>query len=204
MKLRIWGILFFIIGIVGCLLATHYKVIKIENVLDSKRNNQGFTKPQVDSLRKFAKQNNYNTHLGIFINFKIHSGDYRFFLVDLDSNKALLRGLCCHGSGKSSFNESVSFSNDIGSNCSSLGIYKIGYKYNGRFGTAYKLSGLCSTNCNAFDRFVVLHGHDCVPRYPVPHSICESLGCPTLAPEILSKLEPYLDKSETPILLWIY
>ncbi|MFM9946155.1 MAG: murein L,D-transpeptidase catalytic domain-containing protein, partial [Bacteroidia bacterium] len=158
----------------------------------------------IDRMVKFAKNEGYNPHLGIFINLRKHSGSNRLFLVDLDSQRTLLAGLCCHGKGKSGIKESASFSNTVGGNCSSSGFYKIGYKYNGTFGTAYKLTGLNETNSNAFERFVVLHGHDCVPASPVPVSICQSLGCPTLAPEVLKKLEPFLDKSKQPVLIWIF
>ena len=202
MKTKFWIIGFVLFCFTGCLLANHYNLFKLSNITEYQT--PGYTKKHQDSLIKFAKENGYNAHLGIFINFSKHSGSNRLFLVDLDSNKLLVQGLCCHGRGKNNFKERVIFSNEIGENCSSQGFYKIGYKYNGTFGTAYKLTGLSPTNSNAFDRFVVLHGHDCVPNSTVPVAICQSLGCPTLAPEVLKKLEPYLDSSKKPILLWIY
>jgi hypothetical protein len=39
-----------------------------------------------------------------------------------------------------------------GCGCTALGKYKIGDKYKGRFGTAYKLLGLDSSNNNAFKK----------------------------------------------------
>ncbi len=202
MKTKFWVISLFLLCFTGCLLANHYGIFKLSNITDYQK--PAYTRKHLDSMIKFAKNNGYNQHLGILINLKKHSGSNRLFLVDLDSQKIIVYGLCCHGKGKSGYNENTSFSNTIGGNYSSEGFYKIGYKYNGTFGTAYKLYGLCETNCNAFDRFVVLHGHPCVPSSPVPVSICQSLGCPTLAPEVLKKLEPYLDKSGKPILIWIF
>ena len=98
----------------------------------------------------------------------------------------------------------ASFSNVLGSNCSSEGKYIIGNKYSGVFGTAYKLHGLDSTNSNAFSRFVVLHSHSCVPDEEQEDDICASEGCPTVSPITLKILEPYLDNASKPILLWIY
>ena len=75
----------------------------------------------------------------------------------------------------------------------------------GTFGLAYKLYGLDNTNSKAFDRFVVLHAHSCVPNEDVdPVPICESWGCPTVAPAFLSELKTVIDKSAKPVLLWIY
>jgi len=163
-----------------------------------------FSREHLDSMVKFAKKENYNSSLGIFINFKRHSGTERFFLVNLETGNIIVSGLCCHGHGGEWIDENVRFANIPGSSCSSEGFYKIGQKYVGRFGTSYKLHGLCATNCNAFERFVVLHAHDCVPTSTVAYSICESEGCPTLAPEVLRKLIPYLDESEKPVVMWIY
>ena len=110
-----------------------------------------------------------------------------------------------HGSGSITGREDLFFSNEPGSNCTSLGKYKIGNAYQGRFGLAYKLYGLDKTNSKAFERFVVLHAHSCVPAndvYPLP--ICPSQGCPTVAPEFLQKLTRYINSSDEPILLSIY
>ena len=163
-----------------------------------------YTYQQLDSLRSVAMHGGYNADLAVLINLGKFSGNERFFLVDLKTHKTLLSGLCCHGGGYGNDNEEVVFSNVSGSHCSSDGIYKIGYPYTGTFGKSYKLYGLSTTNSNAFDRFIVLHSHDCVPETAVNNSICESQGCPTLAPSVFSKLSTYLDASNKPVLMWIY
>ena len=112
----------------------------------------------------------------------------------------MIEGLVCQGSCNG--NEETLFSNVVGSGCSSLGHYKIGEKYNGDFGTAYKLYGLDDTNSNAYERFVVLHSHSCVPLKEVNYEICLSLGCPTINPNILRAIEPILDNSAKPIIIW--
>jgi len=174
------------------------------NFLKKDASNEAFGKKEIDSMIQFAIKNNLNPQQGFIFNVGQHSGSYRFFLVDFDTRKVLVEGLCCHGSGSATFDENPEISNVIGGNCSSVGFYKIGYKYNGKFGDAYKLYGLSPTNNNAFDRFVVLHAHDCVPEQSVPVSICQSLGCPTLSPGIFKKIATYIDKSEKPMLLYLF
>jgi hypothetical protein len=156
-------------------------------------------KQDISTLKGYVENNGYNEKYGILINYSIHSGKNRFFLCDLESEKVIIDGLVCHGSCGGNDKE---FSNIEGSGCSSLGHYKIGNKYNGDFGTAYKLYGLDETNSNAYERFVVLHSHSCVPKQEVFYEICLSLGCPTLNPTVLKEIEPYLDKASKPIIIW--
>ncbi|PSL43090.1 L,D-transpeptidase-like protein [Chitinophaga niastensis] len=159
---------------------------------------------KVIALREYAQTHGYSTRYAFFIDFGVFSGGKRFICYDLEHNKTLSTGLVAHGQGPDFRAEVVPFSNEVGSLCSSLGKYRIGTKYSGRFGTAYKLHGLDKTNSNAFDRFVVLHSHVCVPGTAQDMGICRSDGCPTLNPAYFATLQPYLDQSDKPVLLWIY
>lgn len=139
------------------------------------------------------------------IDMSLPSGRQRFFVYNIKKDSIEMGGLVTHGSGSITGREDLFFSNEPGSNCTSLGKYKIGNAYQGRFRLAYKLYGLDKTNSKAFERFVVLHAHSCVPAndvYPLP--ICPSQGCPTVAPEFLQKLTRYINSSDEPILLSIY
>ncbi len=139
------------------------------------------------------------------MDMRIPSGKNRFFVYNLQKDSVELAGLVTHGSGSQAGGDELTFSNTPNSYCTSLGKYKIGKSYYGRFGLAFKLHGLDNSNNKALDRFVVLHGHDCVPNSEVyPISICLSLGCPTVSPQFLSKLETYLDLSAKSVMLWIY
>jgi len=100
--------------------------------------------------------------------------------------------------------EGRKYSNEPGCGCTSLGKYKIGNPYNGRFGLAFKLYGLDETNNNAFKRFVVLHSHGCVPETEVQDEICQSDGCPTVSPQFFQQLKPLINRSPKPVLLWIF
>lgn len=155
-------------------------------------------------LEKFASENDYNTRYCFLIDMTIACGSNRFFVYDIQWDSVLQSGLVTHGYGNSGYSN-ISFSNTPGSNSSSLGKYRIGHSYNGKFGLAYKLYGLEKTNNKAFDRFVVLHSHECVPEKEVaPLPLCMSQGCPTVAPSFLKNLATYIDKAEKPMLLWIF
>ena len=136
---------------------------------------------------------------------KIPPGKNRFFVYDFKKDSVVDKGLVTHGRGSQTASDTLRFSNIPNSNATSIGKYKIGNEYIGKFKTAFKLYGLNKTNSEAFNRFVVLHAHNCVPNEEVfPAAICTSLGCPTVAPTFLSKLKTYINKSNKPILLWIY
>lgn len=161
-------------------------------------------KEKANGLHDFIEKGNYNSSICFLIDMKINSGKKRSFVYNLEKDSVEKAGLVTHGSGSARVEEPY-FSNEPGSNCTSLGKYKIGKLYNGSFGLAYKLYGLDKTNNKAFERFVVLHAHACVPAaevYPLP--ICESWGCPTVSPSFLQTLRKYIDSSERPILLNIY
>jgi hypothetical protein len=161
-------------------------------------------KQKADDMALYAKQHEYNSQYCFMIDMKIESGKKRFFVYNLKKDSVELAGLVTHGSGKTNSNE-IQFSNAPNSLCTSLGKYKIGGCYTGKFGLAFKLYGLDNSNSKAFDRFVVLHAHSCVPNEETaPFPICESWGCPTVAPAFLTELKTYIDKSEKPVLLNIY
>ena len=155
--------------------------------------------------RDYVVGHSYNNEVCFLVDMRIPSGKNRFFVYNLKRDSVEIAGLVTHGSGSEIGTEELNFSNIPNSYCTSLGKYKLGNSYAGKFGLAYKLYGLENSNSNAFDRFVVLHGHDCVPDDEVaPQTICLSLGCPTVSPAFLTKLKTYLDSAGQPIMLWIY
>jgi hypothetical protein len=161
-------------------------------------------KQKAGSLALYAKQHDYNTQYCFMVDMKVESGKKRFFVYNLQNDSVEVAGLVTHGSGKVS-SDNIQFSNAEGSLCTSLGKYKVGSSYNGKFGLAFKLYGLDNSNSNAFSRFVVLHSHSCVPNEETaPFPICESWGCPTVAPAFLTQLKTYIEKAQDPVLLAIY
>lgn len=157
------------------------------------------------SLEKYAKENNCNTEICFLIDMKINSGSNRFFIYNMKKDSVLASSLVAHGRCNEDWLTGRKYGNDVGCGCTSLGKYKVGTPYQGRFGLAYKLHGLDATNNNAFKRFVVLHSHECVPNAEVdPYPICQSDGCPTVSAAFLKKLAGILDKSSKPVLMHIY
>lgn len=152
--------------------------------------------------KKFLDQNpSYNQDIMFLIDMKIASGSNRFFVVDVKNKKIIDKGLVAHGFGKDG---SVKFSNVPESNMSSLGKYKIGKSYSGKYGKSYKLFGLDSSNSNADVRSIVIHSYDEVPNMETTNKIVCSLGCPMVNKIFFGRLEKILDKSEKPILLEMY
>lgn len=155
--------------------------------------------------KTFLTRHGFNSSLCFLVDMRLPSGKNRFFVYDLNKDSILLAGLVAHGCGNNNFSRTPSFSNINGSGCTSLGKYRIGYPYQGQFGPAYKLYGLDSTNDQAYRRNVVLHSYSEVPEEETdPYPICNSRGCAMVSPGFLKQLQPLINKSKKPVLLWIF
>jgi L,D-transpeptidase catalytic domain len=159
---------------------------------------------QAAKLKQYAIENAYDTGYAFLINMSLKSGKKRFYVVNLETMTIANSGLAAHGRGEERFTFNKDFSNNPGSNCTSLGRYKIGKSYEGQFGLAYKLHGLDSTNNNAFKRFVVLHAMGCISYEETKLPICQSEGCPAVAPQFLEEIRPVIDSRKKPMLLWVF
>lgn len=160
---------------------------------------------KASQAKSFVAKNGFNSTYCFMVDMSRESGSNRFFVYDLKNDSVLQTGLVTHGRCNEDWLTGRKYGNEVGCGCSSLGKYKIGASYKGRFGLAYKLHGLDSTNSNAYKRYVVLHSHSCVPNAEVsPAPICQSDGCPTVSPAFLTQLAAKLDKSEKPVLLWMF
>lgn len=154
--------------------------------------------------KHFTHKKGYNENVCFLVDMSLSSGQNRFFIYDLKKDTLQSAGLVAHGNCFENWLDGRRYSNVVGSGCTSLGKYKIGVSYTGKWGYSYKLHGLDSTNNNAFERTVVLHSHSCVPENEVADDICQSNGCPTVSPDFLSQLKSIINTSGKPLLLWIY
>lgn len=160
---------------------------------------------KISEIKNFVKGKNYNQDLAVFINFKIHSGKYRYFVYDLKNDKILQKAIVSHGSGSVIPNSNVlKFSNIEGSYQSSLGKYEIKESYIGKFGKSYRLNGLEDTNSNALQRAIVLHSYGCVSDKESQNPACLSLGCPMLSTNAFNQTAKYIDQSKQPIILYTF
>ncbi len=201
----------FIAGIFVFAAHYYYKGFHKKNPADFNFSNQSDQteiirlNEKASAVKKFALEKKYNQKFIFLVDMSLPSGKNRFFVYDISKDSIVKCGLVAHGSGNYGFSLNAKFSNTCESACSSLGKYKIGNRYNGRFGVAYKLYGLDSTNSNAFKRNVVLHSFDCVPSgetYPYP--ICNSKGCAMVSPDFMKQLQLIIDGNKQPILLWVF
>jgi hypothetical protein len=159
---------------------------------------------KAEEAKTFIQQKGYNSTICFLVDMSLPSNQNRFFVYNMAKDSLYNTGLVTHGRCNQYWLEGRKYGNTIGCGCTSLGKYKIGIPYQGRFGLAYKLYGLEKTNNKAFERYVVLHSHDCVPATEVADEICQSDGCPTVSPGYLQYLKPIIDESKKPVLLWIY
>jgi hypothetical protein len=156
------------------------------------------------AAKQYVQRKGYNENICFLIDMDLPSGQNRFFIYDLKKDSLQNAGLVAHGNCFENWLEGRRYSNVVGSGCTSLGKYKIGSSYTGKFGYSYKLHGLDSSNNNAFERTVVLHSHSCIPETAIADEICQSNGCPTVSPALLQELKSIINNSKKPILLWIY
>jgi hypothetical protein len=160
---------------------------------------------RADEISNYANQKGYSTKYCFLIDMSLPGGRNRFFVYDLKKGSVAYSGLVAHGSCDERFLSRAKFSNVSNSGCSSLGRYKVGAFYHGKYGESFKLHGLDKSNSNAFPRGVVIHGYDCVPDEEIyPRVLCNSLGCPMVSYNFFDRLSRIIKHSEKPILLWIY
>ena len=104
-----------------------------------------------ENLKSYCRNNNLSENYAIIVDFNKASGKHRFFVCDLQTNKIISSSLCAHGSGNGSTTTKPVFSNEVGSNCSSLGHYAITgrHKMSSTGLQSFRLKGLDSSNNNA-------------------------------------------------------
>ena len=114
------------------------------------------------------------------VDFSRTSTQPRMFIVDMKSG-AVQAVHVAHGSGSDPRNtgRATVFSNEDGSNCSSLGYYLTAETYDGKHGYSCRMDGLSTTNSNVRERAVVIHGADYVHDSDVKQG--RSWGCFALA-----------------------
>lgn len=140
----------------------------------------------------------------VLIDFTKPSTEKRFCVIDLERKQVLFETYVSHGR-RSGENYAVSFSNEPGSNKSSLGFYRTGGTYQGKNGYSLLLDGLeKGMNDKARERAIVIHG----ANYADPavltggsNRLGRSLGCPALPPALSREV---IDTIKNGALLYIY
>lgn len=180
-------------------------VISCSKAESQQLNPLGIPQARISEIKNYIKGKEYNQELAVFINFKIPSGKYRYFIYNLKNNTILQQAVVSHGSGSViPKSDALKFGNVEGSYQSSLGKYAIGESYVGKFGKAYRLAGLDVTNSNAMQRAIVLHSYGCIPDTESQTPACLSLGCPMLSVNALKETAKYIDSSTKPVILYAF
>lgn len=140
--------------------------------------------------------NAYREHLRVankpimsIIDYSQPSDARRFLIIDIEKRALLHRTFVAHGINSGTL-YATEFSNTINSRQTSLGTYRVGEVYYGKYGISLRLDGMSPSNSNARRRAIVLHG----ASYAEPNVINEigmlgrSWGCPAISPEITSEV----------------
>ena len=184
-----------------------------ESDQDEEEKNESTTSPEnttilnilTKKISNYAIQNDLSTEYCFLVDMSLPSGRNRFFIYDLKKNTIINSGLVSHGSCNETFLARPRFSNATSSGCSSLGKYKVGEFYKGKYGKSFRLYGLDDCNSNAYKRAVVIHGYDCVPDKEIyPRVLCNSFGCVMVSYNFFDKISRMISKTDKPIVLWIY
>lgn len=158
-------------------------------------------------LLDYCQREGYNTHIALFADLSRHSGRRRFVAWSFDDERPLLIAPVSHGSGSPKSHVRTAYarlSNDDGSHLSSVGRALVAERYEGRYGGAYRLDGLDSTNSNLRPRCVVLHGWEHTTSYPIfPIATTGSWGCPVLSRRMMSRLDAIL-RNESRVVLDVF
>jgi L,D-transpeptidase catalytic domain len=118
------------------------------------------------------------------IDYSLPSSRPRFWVLDMETGRVLVRELVAHGR-ESGGDRAERFSNRPGSFQSSLGTFVTGGVYSGRHGRSLRLRGLDrGLNDQAEARAIVIHGADYVSEEFVRRMgrLGRSEGCPALRP----------------------
>ena len=185
----------------------------------SAQTNNKIERISIDSTRikaqeaySFCVKNKMNSDFCILIDMSQHSGLKRFFVWDFNDdtivNSFLVGHGCCDGQWNTDQSKNnPTFSNVPDSHCSSLGKYKIGERAYSNWGVniKYVLHGLEESNNNAYKRVIVFHSWEAVSDEEVyPNGTPEGWGCPTVSNASFKLIDPLLQESQKPVLMWMY
>ena len=124
------------------------------------------------------------------IDYSLPSSERRLWIFDLRIQRLLMQEYVAHGRNTGE-NFAVSFSNELGSNQSSLGLFRAAESYDGSNGYSLRLDGLESgVNDRARERAIVIHGADYVNPDWIDQQgrIGRSEGCPAVRREVATQV----------------
>ena len=161
----------------------------------------------ISDIHNYCKNNGYSTEYCFLVDFSKPSGIKRFYIYSFKEDKIVYKSLCAQGLGVNNNIFKSKFSNEIGSNYSSLGKYKVGNlrkMSDPFFEKGYTLYGLDSTNSNALVRGILIHnGNLEFETFPLP-CLPVSKGCFGVSTSMMEHIENIKKQSNKPILLYVF
>lgn len=203
MRLKnIFYILLFIIGVFFIFITLNIGLNTFERL---------FRDVDYEEIKDYCHKNGLSENYAIVVDFSNPSGRHRFFVCDLKKHEIISSSICAHGSGKGSTMTKPVFSNEVGSNCSSLGHYAIAgrHKMSSTGLPSFRLKGLDPSNSNAMKRGILIHSAKIVsmsrlgifPFYlPLDKRI--SSGCFAVDIDMMDFVGDLIDNEKKPILLY--
>lgn len=153
----------------------------------------------------------YGEDVSIYVDFSINSALPRFYVYDNHSKQILSKSKCAHGCGGGSTITRPTFSNEIGSNCSSLGVCRLTTisKIKGIDMPCIRLEGLSKTNSNVAKRGILIHeanffGDEISIGLPIPVTKYISQGCFAISTETFKCLQELLRQKKSIYLYSVY
>lgn len=116
------------------------------------------------------------------IDYSLPSTEKRLFVIDIKNKSLIMKLHVAHGKNTGE-NLAKRFSNRKGSNMSSLGFYVTQNTYKGKHGYSLRLNGLESSNNNALERAIVIHGAYYANEKFIQEQgrLGRSFGCPAIS-----------------------
>ena len=143
-----------------------------------------------NALESLDEMEYSNEDIVTIIDFSKPSTEKRLFILDLRNQQVLYHTFVAHGKNTGA-NMATKFSNNKGSNQSSLGLYRTGESYQGKHGYSLRLDGLeKGFNDNARGRAVVMHSASYVSESFIKRHgrLGRSWGCPAVPVEISEEI----------------
>ena len=156
----------------------------------------------------FAKRHNMNEHYALFVDYGIPSGKPRLFVWNFQHKKIVASTYVMHGPGGDSTAEQPHFSNQPGSECSSLGRFLVTKDHGHSLKRSFRLKGMDFDNQSAYARGLMIHSSSWVDKWcwkkyiPLHRSSCQ--GCVTVSSRGMNYLWPLINKEQKPMLLWSF
>ena len=170
-------------------------------------------KGKAHALKAYAVRNGYDTSHCFLVDYSLPSGTPRFFIWNFATDEIDFADFCMHGAGTGNTESTPHFSNDVGSNCSSLGRFAVRKKQYGRAlgeKRSRAIVGLDPSNSNALRRGLLIHdsyfldGQSLIPRKHLPLNGASCSGCVTITSKGFRKAKSLIDGSPKGILMWNY